>query len=197
MSEAFENFVEIYPDAQQARIEARDRFLRNLPPDIGGDPLEFVIDSALLWNPGQALRVAFRGGSDDLYRKIADVADEWSNHGNITFDFTDHDTNEFRTWSADDTEYAGDIRISFTFAGYWSLVGTDSIDRSIVPVNEPSMNFGGFPRSLPNGWQATVLHEFGHALGFQHEHQSPIGGCDLDFRWEDDPGYERTTDPFG
>ena len=197
MSQAFESFVEIYPDALQARIEARDRFLRNLPPDIGGNPLEFVFDSARRWNPGQSLRVGFRGGSDELYQEIAAVADEWSNHGNITFDFKDDDTGEFRTWSENDKEYLGDIRISFSFPGYWSMVGTDSIDLSIAPPNESSMNFGGFTRSLPDGWQATVLHEFGHALGFQHEHQSPIGGCDLDFRWEDDPGYLRTTDPFG
>jgi hypothetical protein len=59
------------------------------------------------------------------------------------------------------------------------------------------MNFGGFAVSLPQDWAATVLHEFGHALGLQHEHQHPVGGCDLDFRWEDDPGYTPTFDGFG
>ena len=59
------------------------------------------------------------------------------------------------------------------------------------------MNFGGFAQHLPVDWAATVLHEFGHALGFHHEHQHPAGGCDLDFRWEDDLGYKPTKDAYG
>ena len=70
------------------------------------------------------------------------------------------------------------------------MVGNDSIDPTIVGAGEASMNFGGFAQGPPPGWEATVLHEFGHALGFQHEHQLPVGGCDLEFRWEDDPGYQ-------
>jgi hypothetical protein len=49
------------------------------------------------------------------------------------------------------------------------------------------MNLEGFDRNLPPDYSATVLHEFGHALGFNHEHQSPRSGCDDEFRWEDDP----------
>jgi hypothetical protein len=41
------------------------------------------------------------------------------------------------------------------------------------------------------------MHEFGHALGFEHEHASPTDGCDAQFRWDDDPGYVPTTDQFG
>lgn len=59
------------------------------------------------------------------------------------------------------------------------------------------MNFGGFDQALPGDADATIIHEFGHALGFQHEHQHPVGGCDLDFRWEDDLGYAPTLDAFG
>ncbi len=42
-----------------------------------------------------------------------------------------------------------------------------------------------------------MIHEFGHAFGFEHEHQNPIGGCDDEFRWKDDPGYLPTTDTAG
>jgi hypothetical protein len=77
------------------------------------------------------------------------------------------------------------------------MVGNDSTNPTVASAGEPSMNFGGFADSLPGDWAATVLHEFGHALGFQHEHQHPGGGCNLDFRWEDDAGYTPTVDGFG
>lgn len=78
---------EIYPDEIQARLEARQRFARNLPGEVEGTNLEFVIETLKRWQPGQTLTVAFRGGSRVLHTRIAGVADEWTNHGNIKFDF--------------------------------------------------------------------------------------------------------------
>jgi hypothetical protein len=59
------------------------------------------------------------------------------------------------------------------------------------------MNFQGFTTGLPSDWTGTVLHEFGHAIGLQHEHQSPRGNCSNEFRWDDDPGYVATQDQDG
>ncbi|HEX8213274.1 MAG TPA: hypothetical protein VF584_24070 [Longimicrobium sp.] len=190
---------EIYPDEIQARLEARDRFARSLPTDVGGRGLEFVIETLKRWEPGQTLTVAFKGGTTALHQRIADVAAEWTRHGNLHFDFgfDAQGDGQFRRWSSSDQAYAAHIRISFDQAGRWSLVGTDSVSPQIVDPGQASMNFGGWDQALPGDADATILHEFGHALGFQHEHQHPAGGCDLDFRWEDDPGYTPTTDNSG
>lgn len=197
-----ELLLDPYPDHVQAAIEARERFIRNLP--LGdGFGLEFVVESLARWAPGKTLRVAFLEGPPSLHEQIARAASEWSEYGNIGFDFGfDPETGRYRSWSLTDATYQAEIRISFFTGmdhrrGYWSNLGQDSIDPTIAGPGEPSMNFGGYLTGIPQGGLATVIHEFGHALGFHHEHQHPVGGCELDFRWEDDPGYVPTRTPQG
>ncbi len=191
--------LEAYPDELLARIETRDSELRNsLPATIGGDAYAYVIGNLSRWTPGKAISVGFQGGNDQLRRDIVDVASEWSQYGNVRFSFhTDAAGTTFRNWSSADASYAAEIRISFDRPGYWSCVGTDSITPTIAPPNLPSMNFGNFHLTRPANWKAVVLHEFGHAIGFHHEHQHPLGTCESDFRWEDDPDYQMTRDVHG
>lgn len=147
------------------------------------------------------ITVAFQGGSPALRSQIMEALQAWTSAANITFDFgPDAGTGRFREWATGDMVYAADVRIAFMTGedgGYWSEVGNDSIKSSRVKPGQASMNFEGFPDDLPTNWQATVLHEFGHALGFEHEHQSPNAPCEQEFRWDDDPGYVQSRDSHG
>jgi astacin (peptidase family M12A) len=106
-----------------------------------------------LWVNGSTLRVRFLGGTAAQRAKARTQALWWSQHANLKFAFND----------ALDAE----IRIAFDpNDGAWSYIGTDC--RSI-PQGEPTMNLG----FLDGG---TAGHEFGHAIGFGHEHQNPQGG---------------------
>jgi hypothetical protein len=186
-----------------ARTQVRDRFLSALPRSTNGFSPQSVVEKLKRWTPGSTLHVAFNDGSNILRKQVADAAVVWLNaatsagtKANMKLDFGfNPGTGGYRSWSPSDAQPAAEIRISFNQAGYWSVVGTDALDPSIVKPGEATMNFGGFLVWSPPDAAAIIAHEFGHAFGFQHEHQSPLGGCDSQFRWFDDPGYQRNQDP--
>jgi hypothetical protein len=189
--------MECLPSRLQARVECRNRFQRALPPTIGGHAPRFVVNITKRWQTAQTVRVAFKGGTPALHGQIEEATKDWTNVANLQLDFGKKPDGSYRTWSASDMTFAAEVRISFDQTGYYSLVGTDGTNPAVTRPSEESMNFQGFDQQLPSDWRAVVLHEFGHALGFEHEHQHPTEGCDSDFRWEDDPGYVPSTDQFG
>jgi hypothetical protein len=64
-----------------------------------------------------------------------------------------------------------EIRIAFSSRGSWSYVGMDALD---IPASAPTMNLGWLTPALPySDARQVVLHEFGHAVGMIHEHNSP------------------------
>lgn len=194
--------LESLPEHVISTMEVRDRwFTRSSPPPDGAEA--FVVEDLLRWQPGQTVRVAFLGGDTALHRDIADATREITDACNLRFDFGfNEQTGSFRRWSTNDQDYAAEIRVSFDQSGFFSLLGTDSINRNIGRASEPvggrpnqrSLNLGGFHVQRPQTWQGTTRHEFLHALAFHHQHQSPGGGCTDEFRWQDDPGYQPTRD---
>jgi hypothetical protein len=183
------------PERLVAAIERRDRTMAARFPRRGEEGVEFVIQKDRTWIPGSTVLVAFNGGSPELRDKIVAAANLWTEQANLTLSFRDGAT--YRNWSPTDERFAAQIRVGFAEAGYWSLVGIDSFDPLIVGPGEASLNLSGFDSRLPSDWRAVVIHEFGHALGFHHEHQSPNGGCQTEFRWLDDPGYRPTRGSRG
>jgi hypothetical protein len=143
--------------------------------------------------PTPKVTVAFNGGSPELYALIEATASEWTtNGGRLTFSFRLSD-GSFRTWKESDTSRTADIRIGFFIDadrnGYWSTVGTFA---RRVKAGEATMNFGDLGTTLSDyyggkhhaAWMrsyahTTILHEFGHALGLNHEHFHPQCQSDL------------------
>lgn len=137
--------------------------------------LEAVVQTALRWPSGHAT-VCFLDGAAPAREHVAQVALQWTPATSLQLDFGP--ANNRITCDGDHT---GDIRVSFRGSGYWSYVGTQA--KSISPYKQ-TLNLEGMDRtSFSTQDDGVILHEFGHAIGFEHEHQSPVGGCDQQFNW--------------
>jgi hypothetical protein len=131
-----------------------------------------------LWPAHQrVLHVRFIGGDPRLHSRVGRIASQWMLHAHIKFIF--------------DNAPDAAIRVAFERGPSWSYLGTDALD-PLIDADAPTMNFGWFTPATPNDEvQRVVLHEFGHALGLVHEHQSP----DADIPWDREAVYDYYAGP--
>jgi hypothetical protein len=177
-------------------MAARDQTLAAARLGSGATPMALQRRTRR-WAAGSTVTVAVRGGDARLHRQLADVAAQWTLHGNIGLDFGDAGGRGARAWSPNDTRTTAQIRIGFEEPGYFSCIGDESINPACAAPGQASMNLEGFDRELPANWRGIVLHLFGHALGLEHERGTLDGECDAELRWDDDAGYTPTADGRG
>ncbi len=135
-----------------------------LKPGVSIHPVKLALFTGKKWPDGKTLGVRFLDGSSTQTAKVKLNAVKWCKYANVQFDFS----------AGADAQ----IRISFKAdPGSWSAVGTDCLLTDAFPKDQPTMNFGWLGDDTEDDeYGRVVVHEFGHALGAIHEHQSPKGG---------------------
>lgn len=140
-----------------------------------------IVDQSVFWTPGETLRIGFSGGTDFQKSEVQTQAVKWCEWANLNFTFV--------------TQAPYDIYISFDPGpekGSWSKLGTRSRRTAASTQPKPSMNLGWINSSTPERTRhATILHEFGHALGLTHEHQNSLRYWD----WDIDAIYKHYAGP--
>ena len=134
----------------------------------------------------QLLRSKWANGTVLTYHFLAGVNWEWTE---LQKDVV---REAFATWKSlgigldfreVDNPIDATVRIGFLQGdGSWSYVGTDLLHNA--DPDGRNMNFG-WSLTDAGGW-ATALHETGHAIGFEHEHQNPNSGL----VWNEEAVYE-------
>jgi hypothetical protein len=152
----------------QAISKAMIKERKLAPEDLGtlhaNDPINvahMAVINAKKWTNGKTLQCRFLDGETAWQDKVKANAKIWEQFANIKLDFV--------------ADGDAEVRISFfADAGSWSAIGTDALVESYFPKFQPTMNFGWLRGdTAEQEYERVVVHEFGHALGCIHQHQSP------------------------
>ena len=147
---------------------------RDEPPE---GALGLAAYTSKFWAAGSELRVQFQGGTEWQHAAVRHHASRWSEESNIFFTFG--------------VTSKPDILVSFDpSGGNWSRLGTDS--RAYAQSNQSSLNLANVnEQETLETVRRKVIHEFGHALGAVHEHQSPRSTI----KWNKDAVYKSYEGP--
>jgi hypothetical protein len=114
-------------------------------------------NSKSFWLKKHDFTVKFLDGDAPAQEKVKKAVKAWEDAANIHWHWVDSGN--------------ADIRISFSHTeGHWSKVGTSALN---VPQARKTMNLALAGSDSQSEFNRVARHEFGHALGLQHEHQHP------------------------
>ena len=167
-SESPESFVGCYFDEDLATQRATDEIEKAAEND---EVSRFAVYLAFAWKK-RDLDVTFAPGSDPkMVDKVAKIMVAWNEVCGI------------RLAKGVGAFESGDIRVAFKKdGGNHSKIGRNA---ARVSPSEPTMNLATcVNRPLDSqDFSRVVLHEFGHAIGFAHEHQHPLENCSDEIDW--------------
>lgn len=138
--------------------------------------LESVVDTSAVWST-RRVSVCFLDGGPTARLYVAEVALRWTEGTGLQLDFGPPGSPR-----GCDRAAPSNIRVSFAGLGARSYVGKEARH---IPAALPTMNLGQLDLAVftPHD-DSVILHEFGHAIGFHHEHQSPASVCEREFDWD-------------
>jgi len=134
---------------------------RSFDPGVSSHRIGFILSTGLKWVNGTEIKFMFIEGAEPQKNVVRKAFQIWKELG-IGISFKEVIKN-------------GDsmVRIGFDLTdGSWSYVGREILT---IPKTERTMNFG-WDLTADSYGMTTAIHEIGHTIGFQHEHQSPFSG---------------------
>ena len=155
-----------------------------LAPAVMGDPLRAaaIISTLSKWVNGTVLHYCFFGGGSRFSvpkvqaDAIRDAFAKWKSVG-VGLDF--REVNQLSE---------AEVRIGYSTADRKSA---SAVGREVlrVPLNQPTTVYG-WDLTTQYG-SGTALHELGHVIGMEHEHQNPYAGI----KWHEQAVYDALAQP--
>jgi len=149
---------------------------RTFEPGVTPHRIGFILASSLKWVNGTQITYTFIEGAEPQKKVVRKAFQTWKEVG-IGLTFKEVASSQEAM-----------VRIGFDHTdGSWSYVGRDILT---IPAMQRTMNFGWDLTANSYG-MTTAIHEIGHTIGFQHEHQSPFSGIE----WNKRAVYEEFSGP--